>query len=180
MEVDIGSYGLKIGGNAIGFSLKGVDDKIHSPGDFKGKIVAVIFTCNHCPYARAYEERIVNLQKEFSEKAYFLAVNSNDPLNYPQDSFDNMKIRAREKNFNFPYLHDTTQETARAYGAQVTPEIFLFNTELKLAYHGSVDNNTDNPKSATPYFRMAIQALLAGKEPEVKETKAFGCTIKWK
>ncbi len=180
MEVDTGSYGLKIGDTAVGFSLKGTDDKIYSLDGFKGKMVAVIFTCNHCPYARAYEERIVGLQKEFLGKVHFLAINSNDPLNYPQDSFDNMKIRAREKNFNFSYLHDTTQETARAYGAQVTPEIFLFNKDHKLAYHGNVDDNMDNPKSAKQNFRQAMNALLSGREPEVKETRAFGCTIKWK
>ncbi len=182
MELDISSYKTKIGSKATGFILKGVDDKNHSlMKDFSGKkAVAVIFTCNHCPYARAYEERIVALQEEFMDKVSFAAINSNDAINYPQDSFENMKIRAKEKNFNFPYLHDETQETARKYGAQVTPEIFLFDENLKLVYHGSVDNNMDNPAAATQNFRNAITAILSGEEVKIKETSAFGCSIKWK
>ncbi len=184
MELTIDSYKLKIGDRAPHFSLLGVDGKIHSLkeyADFGVDAIAIIFTCNHCPYARAYEERIIALQKEFVEKkVIFLAINSNDSINYPQDSFDNMKIRAKEKHFTFPYLHDAHQETAKAYGAMVTPEIFLFDSELRLVYHGHVDDNMDNPKTAHPAFKNAIASLICGEGVQVKETSAFGCSIKWK
>ncbi len=182
MELDIKAYKLKIGDKAIDFNLKGTDEKLHSLKDFNGKkAIAVIFTCNHCPYARAYEERLVTLQKDFADKnVAFVAINANDSMNYPQDSFDNMRVRAKEKNFNFPYLHDPAQETAHSYGAQVTPEIFLFNSELRLAYHGHIDNDMDNPKAAIPALKHAIEATISGKDSAVKETSAFGCSIKWK
>ena len=182
MELDIAAYKLKIGSKAMDFSLPGVDGKTHSLADFRGKkAIAVIFTCNHCPYAKAYEDRIIALHNELMHKGIaFAAINSNNAATHPQDSFDNMKARAAEKKFTFPYLYDESQEVAKAYDAQVTPEVFLFNSELKLVYHGNVDNNMEHPGQGIPHFRSAITAVLAGEEVPVKETGAFGCSIKWK
>ncbi len=180
MELDPVQYMLKIGSKAPDFSLRGVDGKTHSLEAFQGKAVAVIFTCNHCPYAKAYEDRIVALHNMFMRGVAFVAINANDSVKYPQDNFENMKIRAKEKHFTFPYLFDETQAIAKAYCAQVTPEVFLFNSEHKLVYHGNVDNNMEKPAEATPHFGNAMHAVLAGKEAPVKQTGAFGCSIKWK
>ena len=128
-------FKLPIGKMAIDFDLPGVDGKTYMLRYFLNRdILVVVFTCNHCPYAQAYENRLIRLAREFLKKAAFIAINSNDAGKYPQDSFENMKIRAREKGFPFPYLYDETQETARAYGALVTPHVFVFDRSGKLAY----------------------------------------------
>jgi len=112
-------------------------------GELKGERgTAVIFSCNHCPYVKAYEDRIIELAREYQPKGIaFVLINANDPVKYPEDSFENMKKRAREKGYPFPYLWDETQEVAKAYGAERTPEVFLFDGELKLRYHGTIDDN---------------------------------------
>ncbi len=174
---------LKTGEKAIQFTLPGVDGKDHSLGDYAGKnAVAVIFSCNHCPYVRAWEDRMVQIQTDYmSRGVQLLAVNANDETKYPEDSFDKMKERSREKRFNFPYLRDETQKVARNYGAQRTPEVFLFDKNLILQYHGAIDDNYDDPKAVKEhYFRNALDALLAGKSSSLTETKPVGCTIKWK
>ena len=174
---------LNIGDSAPGFSLKGVDGQTHSLGELKGeKGIAVIFSCNHCPYVKAYEDRMIELAKEYQPKGVrFVLINANDPVKYPEDSFENMKKRAQEKGYPFPYLWDETQEVARAYGAERTPEAFLFDSELRLQYHGAIDDNWEDPTKVTKrYLRDALEALLAGREPEVRDTPPVGCTIKWK
>ena len=174
---------LKIGDSAPTFSLKGVDEKIHSLDELKGeKGTVVIFSCNHCPYVKAYEDRMIQLAKEYQPKGIsFVLINANDPIKYPEDSFENMQKRAQEKGYPFPYLWDETQEVARAYEAERTPEVFLFDSELKLRYHGAIDDNWEDPAKVTKrYLKDALEALLAGREPEVKETAPVGCTIKWK
>jgi len=131
---------------------------------------------------KAYEDRMIALAKEYQPKGVaFVLINANDPLKYPDDSFENMIKRAKEKNYPFPYLHDETQQIAKAYGAQRTPEIFLFDVNLKLRYHGAIDDNYEDPNKVTKrYFKDALDALLAGKEPALKDTPPVGCTIKWK
>jgi peroxiredoxin len=174
---------LNYGDQAPDFQLKGVDGRIYKLSDYKGKkAVVVIFSCNHCPYVKAYEDRMIALAREYAPKGVqFLVINSNDPTKYPEDSFDNMVKRAQEKGYPFPYLHDETQQIARAYGAQRTPEVFLFDSATKLRYHGTIDDNPQDPAKVTKrYLKDALDAVLAGREPDLKETQPVGCTIKWK
>jgi peroxiredoxin len=174
---------LKIDSLMPGFSLKGIDEKIYDSKSFVDKkIVIVTFSCNHCPYVQAYEDRIISLQNEFEkDKVQIIAINSNDDAKYPDDSFEEMKKRANLKNFNFPYLRDETQEVAKAFGATHTPQIFLFNSDRKLKYEGKIDDNWQEPeKVKSKYLRDAITEVLNSKEVSVPETFSIGCTIKWK
>ncbi len=174
---------LKIGSRAPGFSLPAVDGKFYSLNSFLDKkILVIIFSCNHCPYVQAYEQRIIDLQKEFENKGVqIIAINSNDDKKYPEDSFEEMKKRATDKNFNFLYLRDETQETAKGYGATHTPQVFLFDENRKLRYEGKIDDNWQEPeKVKSKYLRNAIIEVLDGKEVSVPETFSIGCTIKWK
>jgi peroxiredoxin len=174
---------LKPGDQFIPLSLPGVDGATHSTADFADKdALAVIFSCNHCPYVKGWEDRMVEIQADYMEKGVqFLAISSNDPVKYPEDSFDQMKLRAEEKGFNFPYLYDETQEVAKAYGAERTPEVFLFDKGGSLRYHGAIDDNYENPSEVqSHYLRLALDAVLAGTDPVTSGTKPVGCTIKWK
>lgn len=174
---------LKPGDKVIPFALPGVDDKQHALADYADKeAVAVVFSCNHCPYVRAWEDRMVQIQADYAGKGVqLIAINSNDAQKYPDDSFPQMKVRARQKGFNFPYLYDESQTIARAYGAERTPEVFLFDKSGVLRYHGAIDDNYDNPKAVqSHYLRDALDALLAGQAPLTDETPPVGCTIKWK
>ena len=167
----------------ISFALKGTDEKVHRPEDFPGaKVLGVIFSCYHCPYAQAWEGRLIQIQLDYAGRGVqFLLINSNDPAKYPDDSFSSMQRRAQEKRYPFPYLFDETQEVARQYGATRTPEIFLFDERRVLRYHGAPDDNYEDPAAVRqPYLRNAIEALLAGKMPTPAETKPVGCTIKWR
>ena len=176
------NFKLPIGSPAIEFDLPGVDGKRYMLRYFHNReIIVVIFTCNHCPYAQAYESRLIRLAREFLKKAAFIAINSNDASKYPQDSFENMKIRAREKGFPFPYLYDETQETARAYGALVTPHVFVFDRSGKLAYQGGVDNNWENEGAATEHYLHDALVELSEHRPVTRKTApVIGCSIKWK
>jgi peroxiredoxin len=174
---------LKPGDKAIPFELPGVDDMHHTLGDYADKeAVAVVFTCNHCPYARAWEDRLIGIQADYAARGVQLvAINANDAKKYPADSFPRMKECSAKKGFNFPYLYDESQEVARAYGAERTPEIFLFDKGGTLRYHGTVDDNYEDPAAVkTHYLREALDAVLEGREPSTAETTAVGCTIKWK
>ena len=174
---------LKIGSKIPYFKLKGVDDQVYSLDTFSNKdVLVVIFSCNHCPYVQAYEDRIKDIQSDFAEKGLaVVAINSNDDSQYPDDSFDNMKKRAKEKNFNFPYLRDEDQTLAKAFDASHTPEIFLFNKARELVYHGKIDDNWKDIKAVkSQYLRDAITELMQGEEISVPETFSIGCTIKWK
>ena len=172
---------LKIDSVIPGFTLPGVDNKTYSLNDFKDKkILIVIFSCNHCPYVQAYEERIMNLQNEFVKDVQIIAINSNDDVKYPDDSFE-MKKRSAAKKFNFPYLRDESQDIAKAFGATHTPQIFLFDSDRKLKYEGKIDDNWQEPdKVKSAYLRDAIMEVLNDKEVSVPETFSIGCTIKWK
>ena len=174
---------LKIGDEAIPFSLPGTDGANHNLGEYSGKnAVAIIFSCNHCPYVRAWEDRMVEIQADYAPKSVQLvAINANDDSRYPEDSFSKMKERAREKHFNFPYLRDESQEVAHAYGAERTPEVFLFDRTGTLRYHGVIDDNYDDPAAVkAKYLRDALDAVLSGRQPQTPETNPVGCTIKWK
>jgi peroxiredoxin len=174
---------LKIGSTAPDFSLLGIDDKKYSLASFKDKkALIVIFSCNHCPYVQAYEDRIKQIQNDYQSKGVeVIAINSNEDKGYPEDSFENMKKRAAEQKFNFLYLRDEDQSVARAYDATHTPEIFLFDGDRKLAFHGKIDDNWQEPnKVKNHYLRDALDELLAGKEISVPETFTIGCTIKWR
>lgn len=145
----------------------------------------VIFTCNHCPFSKAYEDRIIALDKKYSPQGYqVIAINPNDSVQYPEDSYDSMKVRASEKGFGFPYLYDVTQEIAKQYGAEKTPHVFLLksvNGEQIVQYTGAIDNNAKDAAAADQKFlENAVDELLAGKEVSVKTTKAIGCSVKWK
>lgn len=174
---------LKPGDQSISFTLPGVDDQQYALADYADKkAVAVIFSCNHCPYVRAWEDRMVRIQADYAGKGVqLIAINSNDARKYPDDSFPRMKERAQEKGFNFPYLYDETQEIAHAYGAERTPEVFLFDQGGVLRYHGAIDDNYDNPSAVQSHFlREALDAVLAGQAPSTARTQPVGCTIKWK
>lgn len=174
---------LKIGSPAPDFNLLGIDDKKYSLASFKDKkALIVIFSCNHCPYVQAYEDRIKQIQKDYQSKGVeVIAINSNEDKGYPEDSFENMKKRAAEQKFNFLYLRDEDQSVARAYDATHTPEIFVFDGDRKLAFHGKIDDNWQEPnKVKNHYLKSALDELLAGKEISIPETFTIGCTIKWK
>lgn len=173
---------LKIGDKAIDFILIGTDGLKHSLKDYRGKLPVVIFSCNHCPYVRAWEDRMVAFQSAYADKGVqLIAINSNDASQYPEDNFENMKLRAREKKFNFPYLRDEDQKVANLYGAQRTPEVFVFDRDSILRYHGAIDDNYDDPDAVKQHhLRDALDALSSGTNPTRPETQPVGCTIKWK
>ena len=174
---------LSIGSELPGFDLPGVDGNNYSPKSFAdSKMLIVIFSCNHCPYVKAYQGRIKEIQNDYKNKGVsIIAINSNDEINYPDDSFEKMKIRAAEENFNFPYLRDEDQAVAEAFDATHTPEIFVFDKERKLIYHGKIDDNWQEPgKVVNHYLRNALDEYLGGNEISVPETFSIGCTIKWK
>jgi len=174
---------LKIGSLAPEFNLEGVDGKKYSLSSFDDNhAIIIIFSCNHCPYVQAYEGRMKQIQEDYNGKGVtVVAINSNEDVNYPDDSFENMKKRATEQRFNFLYLRDEDQSVAREYDATHTPEIFLFDKERKLVFHGKIDDNWQEPnKVQNHYLKNALDELLAGKEISVPETFTIGCTIKWK
>lgn len=174
---------IKIGSLTPDFNLPGVDGKKYSLSSFNNsQALIIIFSCNHCPYVQAYESRVKQIQDDYKENGVVVvAINSNEDKGYPEDSFENMKKRAEEQKFNFLYLRDDDQSVARAYDATHTPEIFLFDKERKLAFHGKIDDNWQEPdKVQNHYLRSALDELLAGKEISVPETFTIGCTIKWK
>lgn len=186
------SKSLEIGGTAPDFSLIGIDDKTYTLENFsEADILVLIFTANHCPTAQAYEDRIMKLVDDYKDKGVdVVCISSNNPdalrldeYGYTDigDSFQDMKKRAKERQFNFPYLYDgDTQVVAKAYGAIATPHVFILDKERKLRFSGRIDDG-ENPKNITSHdTRNAINALLAGEKVPVETTKVFGCSIKWK
>lgn len=183
---------LEIGQAAPDFLLPGIDGKNYSLKDFdESKFLVIMFICNHCPTAQSYEDRIIQLVDDYKDKGVaFLAVSPNDPLavrldemGYTDlgDHFEEMKIRAAYKKFNFPYVYDgETQEMPRKYGPVATPHIFIFDPERKLRYVGRIDDSELAVRPDTKHdTRNALEALLAGKQVPVAKTKTFGCSIKW-
>jgi len=168
------------------FQLKGVDGKSYSLESFQhARALVIIFMCNHCPYVIAVQDRINELAREYAEKGVALVgINSNDATRYPEDSFEAMQVRAREKNYVFPYLFDETQSTARAYNAVCTPDPYVFEkvgSGFKLRYHGRIDDNWKNPDQVkTRELALAIDAILTGSPVSPQQAPAMGCSIKWK
>ena len=173
---------LHIGDPAPGFVVTGVDGRTYTLQDFADKpVLVVVFSCNHCPYVQAYEDRLVVLQRDYADRGVQLvAINSNDDVTYPEDSLRNMTARAQAKGFNFPYLRDASQHVAAAYGATHTPQLFVFDRARRLAYTGNIDDNWQHPQAVSRHFlRETIDALLRNEIPAVATTHAIGCTIKW-
>lgn len=163
--------------------MKNVDGKEMSIADVKGaKGTLVVFTCNACPWAKAWEDRIVSLGNEYQAKGIgVIAVNANDPKKVAEDAYEPMQTRAKEKNFGFPYVVDATSGVAKAFGATRTPEVFLFDAKGALVYHGTIDDNAQEPaKVKENYLKDALNAVSSGQAVGVKETKAMGCGIKFR
>ncbi|HWA28616.1 MAG TPA: redoxin domain-containing protein [Lacunisphaera sp.] len=183
---------LPIGSPLPDFNLKGVDDKMHTPADYaSAKLLVIVFTCNHCPTAQAYEERIKAIQADYQSRGVqVVAINPNsaaavrfDEMGYGDlgDTFEEMKIRAQHHKFNFPYLDDgDDQVVVTKFGAVATPHVFIFDQARKLRFQGRIDNSENEALVKLKDTRAALDALLAGREPEVQTTRVFGCSIKWK
>jgi peroxiredoxin len=169
---------LSPGDPAPDFSLPDLDGGTVSVADFEGRPFTVVFSCCHCPYVIAWEDRLNEIAEEYADRAPLVAVNSN--AGYLGDSPEDMRRRAEEKGFAFPFLYDETQEVARAYGASRTPEVFVFDAGHRLVYHGAPDSSHQDPEGAEPYLRPALDAALAASEPSVAQTPPVGCTIKWR
>ena len=180
----VSAQGYKVGDKATDFRLKNVDGNYVSMSDYpEAKGFVIIFTCNHCPYAVAYEDRIIELDSKYRPKGFpVIAINPNDPAAEPRDSYELMQVRAREKGFTFPYLFDDGQKVYPVYGATRTPHIYLLNrvgSDLVVAYIGAIDDNyRDASAVEDPFLANAIDALLAGQKPDPDFTRAIGCTIK--
>ena len=164
------------------FNLDGIDGKNYSLSAFTGKIgLVVVFTCNHCPYAQAAWPILISLAEEYQSKGVgFVAINPNDGVLYPEDSMDSMKKRALGWGVNFPYLQDKLQNIAVNYKAVCTPDIYVFDKERKLYYHGRINDNWQNPERVKSHdLKNAIEGLLAGNDPSEKQYPSMGCSIKW-
>lgn len=184
MAVILVNAGLKPGDEATSFRLKNVDGKIVSLSDYKDQSgVILVFTCNPCPFAKAYEQRIIKLHNTYADRGFpVVAINPNDVDISPDDTMEQMKVRAREQDYPFVYLKDETQEVYRSYGATKTPHIYLLKNEgdkFKVAYVGAIDDNAMEEASvSSKYVESAIAALVSGSKPKPATTRAIGCTIK--
>jgi peroxiredoxin len=180
----INAQGYKVGDKADDFNLKNVDGKFVSMRNYpEAKGFVVIFTCNHCPFAKAYQDRIIEINKKYKPLGYpVIAVNPNDPSIEPEDSFDNMVALSARKNFGFLYLFDEKQDIYRKYGARKTPHVFLLQksgNDLVVKYIGAIDDNSqDASKVSNPWLANAIDSILKGSDPDPSSTKAIGCSIK--
>jgi peroxiredoxin len=174
--------GLGLGDSAPRLELPDTNGEVRTlpfPGEAPATVV--LWTCNHCPYALAWHDRLIDVAREYGERGVrFLAVNSNDPDRYPVDSYEAMRERVDREDWPFPYLHDSSQEAARAWGARVTPHLFVLDADLRLRYEGAPDDDHRDPGARAAWVRAALDALLAGRDPEPSETEPVGCTIKWK
>jgi peroxiredoxin len=170
---------LKTGDPAPGWAgLSGTDDKQHSLADYdQAKAIVMVFTCNTCPVAQAYQDRLIQLQKDYAGKGVqVVAVNVNHVAG---DQLGKMKVRADEKHFNFPYLRDDSEKIGHDYGAEKTPHVFVLNKDRRVVYIGAIDDNITASKATKPYLRDALDAVLAGKTPDPAETPAVGCSVKY-
>jgi peroxiredoxin len=145
-------------------------------------LLVIVFTCNHCPYAIASEDRLIEIQSDYQNRGVQLvAISPNDADKYPDDSFDEMKKRAADKGFTFPYLYDESQEVAGAYDAACTPDIFVFDRDRKLVYNGRIDDNWQYPEQVDRQdLRSVLDAALEGREVDFEHVPSMGCSIKWK
>ncbi len=174
--------GLEVGEKAPDFSLKNIDGEMVSLSDYpEAKGFIVIFTCNHCPYAVKYEDRIIELNNMYESKGYpVIAINPNDPEVVPDDSFEEMKVRAKDKGFTFPYLFDEGQKVFPQYGATRTPHVYLLNADRIVTYIGAIDDSTDPTSVSEKYVENAIAAMEKNEDADPSLTKAVGCSIKVK
>ena len=173
---------VALGAEAPQFDLPGVDGQNHSLDSYgDAEALVLIQSCNHCPYVQAWEDRMSALARDYADRGVrVVAVNSNDAEHYPADSFEEMQKRASARGFAFDYLYDEPQEIARTLAAERTPEVFVFDRDRRLAYHGAIDDNRDEAGVQQQYLRDALDAVLSGEDPAVAETPAVGCTVKWK
>lgn len=175
-------FTLQLGQTPPDFNLPGVDGKSYSPSTFKdAKLLVVLFSCNHCPYVVGSEERMINFYNDYRPRGVaMIAINSNETVGHPTDSFEHMITHAKEKQLRFPYVRDDDQSVALAYGALRTPHYYVFDQDRKLRYTGRMDDNPRNPgKETTHELRDAIEELLAGKPVTVPLTNPIGCNVKW-
>jgi len=177
-----GLYKLNPGDRAPDFSLPGVDGRRHALSDYASKpALVVVFSCNHCPYVRAYEERMIGFALAYEPRGVaMVAINSNETTRYPEDDFPHMVSRAADKGYTFDYLRDEDQSVAHAYGAVCTPQFMLFDADRRLRYQGRFDDEKDHPeKVKEKYLENAVEDLLAGRPVAKPVTRAIGCSIKW-
>ena len=177
------SLQLPLGKDIIPFSLPATDGKGYGPMDFpEAKALVVIFMCNHCPYVKAVIDRLIAIQTDYADKGVqLIGINANDAESYPEDSFEAMREWVEERGINFPYLHDESQEVAKAYQAQCTPDIYVFDQERKLAYHGRIDDNWQEEDKVTKQeLRAALDQIVAGEAVSEPQQPSMGCSIKWK
>jgi len=177
------ALGSKVPATVAKTKMKNVDGKMLSLADVSGKAgTLVVFTCNHCPFAKDWEQRIVELGNGYVSKGIgVVLVNANDPTEHADDGFAEMQAHAKTRGMKIPYVVDDTSAVARAFGASVTPEAFLFDKAGKLAYHGTIDDNRKEPdKVKARYLKDALDAVVAGKAPAISETKGLGCGIKFR
>ncbi len=170
----------EIGERVPSFTLPDTEGAMHGPGGVPATVVA--FTCNHCPYALAWHERIIALARDYSERGVkVLAINPNDAERYPRDSIEAMRARVRAGDFeDVPYLRDETQKVAHDYDAKTTPDVFLLDPSGILRYRGAPDSDYEDPSQDAAYLRAALDAVLEGRDPDLAETKPVGCSVKWK
>ncbi|USN53398.1 MAG: thioredoxin family protein [Candidatus Nomurabacteria bacterium] len=179
----IESTQAKLGSELPDFNLIGTGGGMNAPRDFADyKVLVVAFICNHCPYAKAAIPRLIKLQEEYLEKSVmFVGINANDPKEYPEDDMEHMTKYAQEWGMNFPYLVDDTQEVAKAFGAVCTPDIFVYDRDRKLAYHGRIDDNWQDEEQVSTYdLKEALEALIIGADVNPEQHPSMGCSIKWK
>ena len=176
------AFTLQIGEPAPEFDLPGVDGRSYSLAGLSGcEVLVVVFSCNHCPYVVGSEDRINKFHADYASRGVGLvAINSNETVQHPTDSFEHMVDRARDRGFRFPYVRDETQQIARAYGALRTPHFFVFDRSRRLCYTGRMDDNPREPgRETTRELRDAVDAILAGRKPAVELTNPIGCNVKW-
>ncbi|MBA2546812.1 MAG: thioredoxin family protein [Solirubrobacterales bacterium] len=173
---------IELGDRAPGFELPGTDGADHPLEAGGAKATVVYWTCNHCPYALAWHDRLLDVARDYADRGVrVLAVNSNDPDRYPADSFEAMSERVEgEGGWPHPFLHDASQEVAQAWGAEKTPHVFVLDGDLSLRYEGAPDSDHDDPSLGAEWLREALDAVLAGEQPERSRTPAVGCGVKWK
>ena len=183
MEINTQNLKLKIGDKAPKFSLPGVDGKAYNLDSFKAKrTLVIVFMCNHCPYVQGSLERIKAIQADYGIKGVqVVGINANDEVNYPDDSFEKMVEMNKSSKLDFPYLRDEDQKTASAYGAQCTPECFVFDGHRALRYHGRIDNSPrDAGAVQTTDLRNAVESLIHDRKVSIELAPAIGCSIKWR
>ena len=173
---------IALGTDAPQFDLPGVDGQSHSLDSYAGaEVLVLVQSCNHCPYVQAWEDRLNAVARDYADRGVrVVAVNSNDADRYPEDSFEEMQKRASARGFAFDYLFDEPQAVARELASERTPEVFVYDRDRRLVYHGAIDDSRDETAVTQRYLRDALDAVLAGEAPPVAETPPVGCTMKWR